>query len=196
MNPVRNSPPHPEGRASAGAISNGVNIVLIGMRGSGKTTVAKMLSKRLGWDFLELDEEIAKKVGMPISDFVAKEGWDAFRDKESEVVAVAAASDKVVISTGGGVVVREKNIEALKKSGICIFFQASVDSLFKHIGGEGSKLPRLTGNTSMREELEEVLKVRQQLYEKAADEIIDTETLSLDDMVENIVQIMQKRRIT
>lgn len=172
-----------------------MNVVLIGMRGSGKTTVAKMLSKRLGWDFLELDEEVAKNVGMPIAEFVATQGWDAFRDKESEVVEVAAASDSAVISTGGGVVVREKNTTALKKNGICIFLNAPLEVLFKHVGGEASKLPRLTGKQSMREEMEEVLKIRQPLYEKAADEIIDTEKLSLGDIVEEIEQRLTKRGV-
>ncbi len=171
------------------------NIVLIGMRGSGKTTVAKMLSKKLGWDFLELDEEIAKKAGIPIADMVATHGWDYFRDRESEIVESAAAKDTSVISTGGGVVMRDKNIIALKRKGICIFLNASLSTLFTHVGGEGSKLPRLTGKRSMHDEMEEIFNMRQPVYEKAADETIDTEKLSLDDVVEEIVKRLTLRKL-
>lgn len=165
-----------------------MNIVLIGMRGSGKSTVAKLLAKQLGKRYVELDEEIAKSARISIADMVAKNGWDYFRDRESEAVISASAMDNVVISTGGGVVLREKNVEALKRNGIFIYLKAPINVLYAHIGGDASKLPRLTDQSSMREELEEVSKIRQPLYEKAADEVIDTEKLSLDEVVEEIVK--------
>ena len=172
-----------------------MNVVLIGMRGSGKSTVAKLLAVRLGWHYVELDEAIAKKEGMAISDIVAEKGWHYFRERESEVVEIVASSDKIVISTGGGVVLREKNMVALKRNGICVFLLAPMDSLFEHVGGEDSELPRLTEQGSMREEIEEVWKIREPLYRKAADEILGTKQLTLEGVVEEILQRLQKRHI-
>ena len=172
-----------------------MNIVLIGMRGSGKSTVAKLLAKRLDKRYVELDEEIAKSAQIGIADMVAKNGWDYFRDRESEAVESAAAMDNVVISTGGGVVLREKNVEALKRNGTFIYLKAPIDVLYAHIGGDSSKLPRLTDQSSMREELEEVLKIRQPLYEKAADEIINTEGVKPEAVADSILRKLEERHI-
>jgi shikimate kinase len=172
-----------------------MNIVLIGMRGSGKSTVGRKLAELLGKEFRELDSEVEAKVNMSIRDFVTLRGWDAFREEEAKAVREAAKAKNAVISTGGGVVVRDDNVQELKLHGICIYLRASADYLLKRIGGETSQLPRLTEHDSMAEEMRSVLFGREPLYEKAADEVVDTEKADADGVVQEILQRLKKRNI-
>src|SRR3989344_836358 len=93
------------------------NIVLIGMRGSGKTTIAKLLSQKLNRDYLELDELMVKRIGMNIPEIIEEYGWDFFRDQESEIAKKISSYEDKIISTGGGIVTRSKNIKAIRKNG-------------------------------------------------------------------------------
>lgn len=162
------------------------NIVLVGMRGSGKTTIGKLLSERLNREHLELDEIMVKRIGMTIPEIVKKYGWDYFRDQESTIVEEVSLLENKVISTGGGVITRAKNISALKKNGVIIFLNASVKTLLDRIGDDPNR-PPLTNKNSRKEEMEELLKQRKRLYEEAADEIIDTDKLSPDEVVNQIL---------
>ncbi len=119
-----------------------MNIVLIGMRGSGKTTVGKILARKLGRELVEMDELITQKAGLAIPEIVEKYGWSKFRDIEEEITSEVAGRDNIVNATGGGVVTREKNIAKLKKNGVLVWLKASVDTLVKRIG-EDSERPLL-----------------------------------------------------
>ncbi|MBI2430553.1 MAG: shikimate dehydrogenase, partial [Candidatus Levybacteria bacterium] len=163
-----------------------MNIVLIGMRGSGKTTVAKMLSKKLKKEIIETDDLIAQKAGMAIADVVKNHGWEYFRDLESEVIADVSKKDNIIISCGGGVVTRAENIKALKRNGKLFWLQAGVNTLVNRIGDDSNR-PSLTGKKSGRKDLQEVLKQRYELYKNAADEIIETENISAEKVMEIIV---------
>lgn len=167
-------------------IVNSKNIVLIGMRGSGKTTVAKLLSQKLNKQYVELDELIAKRVGLTIPKIVEKYGWDFFRNKESEIVKEVSSNNSKIISTGGGIVIRPQNIDALKKNGIFVLLDASLETLIKRVGKNPNR-PVLTNKKTLRKEAEEILKQRDQLYRKAADEIIDTDFLNPDEAVDKII---------
>ena len=162
------------------------NIVLIGMRGSGKTTIAKLLSQKLNREYLELDETMAKKIGMTIPEIVEKHGWDYFRDQESAIAEEVSLLENKIISTGGGVVTRSQNVAALKKNGILVLLNASVDVLSDRIGDDPNR-PSLTNKKTRREEMEELLRQRKKLYEEAADEIINTDKLSPDEIVNQIL---------
>lgn len=172
-----------------------MNIVLIGMRGSGKSTLGRLLAQKLHKDFRELDAEVEELEGMPIKEMVEKHGWDYFRDRETEVVRNVAASDNAVISTGGGVVIRPANIPLLRKNGVCIYLRTPLHVLLQRIGGEATKLPRLTNETSVAEEMSKVMEGRAPMYEEAADEIVDTEFHSAEQMVEEILHRLEKRHI-
>ena len=91
-----------------------MNLILIGYRGTGKSTIAQLLAERLGWGLISLDAEIAKKAQRSIPEIVEQFGWDHFRQLESEICQTAAQQDHMVIDTGGGVIVREENIRALQ----------------------------------------------------------------------------------
>jgi shikimate kinase len=172
-----------------------MNIVLIGMRGSGKSTVGALLAQRLKKDFRELDAEVGELESMTIKEMVEKHGWDYFRDRETEIVKNAAGGDNTVISTGGGVVIRPENISALKQNGICVYLRTPLNLLLQRVGGEASKLPRLTNATSIAEEMSKVMEGRAPRYEAAADEIVDTEFHSSEQVVEEILRRLEKRHI-
>ncbi|MBO4262760.1 MAG: shikimate kinase, partial [Clostridia bacterium] len=105
-----------------------MNVVLIGMPGSGKSRLGKALAAKTGLKFFDTDALVREKYG-DISDIFAKYGEDFFRRKETAAAIVAAANDGAVIATGGGIVVRPENMEILKKNALVIYLEASVATL-------------------------------------------------------------------
>ena len=164
-----------------------MNIVLIGMRGSGKSTVAKLLAKKLAKHFYDMDSLLVKKVGMALPEFVNKYDWELFRDKESEIADEISSMADAVIATGGGVILRQKNVDALKKNGTFVFLKTSVEQMLKRIGNAKNR-PSLTSKKSLKEEIEQVWKERKSLYEQAADVTIDTDNKTLDEIIEEIIK--------
>jgi shikimate dehydrogenase len=162
-----------------------MNIVLIGMRGSGKTAVGKALAQKLGWELIEMDELIVGKAGLSISQIVAKHGWKRFRDLEEELTAEVSKRDNIINATGGGVVVREPNISRLKQNGLVVWLTAGFDTLLQRIGDDEGR-PLLKGKTR-REDMEITLAEREPLYQKAADITIDTEDKTPEAIAETIV---------
>lgn len=163
------------------------NIVLIGMRGSGKTTVAKILAKKLNREYLELDDAIVKKIGMSIPEIVKKKGWNFFRKKESEIAKEATLYADTIISTGGGIIMDTQNVEALKKNGIFVFLNASSKTLLKRIGKDTNR-PFLTEAKSRKEDIDNLLRQRLKLYIKAADYLVDTDSLTSDKVANQIIK--------
>jgi len=165
------------------------NIILIGLRGSGKTRVGKILAKKLGWNFVELDELVVKKAGLSIPEIVKKHGWRYFRYLETKVLKEISGLKKSVISTGGGVVTRQKNIKILKEIGIVFWPKVSPETAAKRIVKDKSKIrPPLTKQKSLLAEMKEILKKRGKLYQKTANHIIDTENSSLQKVAREILQ--------
>lgn len=105
------------------------NIVLIGLSGCGKSTFAPILAEALHMDCIDMDAEIVKEAGVPISEIFASKGEKAFRDMESEVARHCAAMDGVIISTGGGVILRPENMEALSETGLVVFLDRSPNDI-------------------------------------------------------------------
>lgn len=170
------------------------NIVLIGMRGGGKSTVAKLLAKKTGMKFADLDRMVEKAAGMPIPEIVEKYGWSYFRDRESEIVRKASQGRGQVISTGGGAINRPENIAALKQRGILVFLSASAEVLARRIEGDVNR-PRLTEAATTLAEVEAVLEERKKLYEAVADEMIDATDLTPEEEVEQILPKLRERGI-
>lgn len=163
------------------------NIVLIGMRGSGKTTIGKMLAEKLHKDFLDLDEVLSTKLGTGLAEAINTKGWDFFRDQEANVAQENADRQNSVISTGGGVILRKANVDALKKYGLFIFLSVDPKVLAERIGNDNNRPPLTKGNTST-DELELVLKEREELYNKYADVIIETDSINEEQTIETILE--------
>ena len=164
-----------------------MNIVLIGYRGTGKSTVGKILAKKLKRLLIPVDDLIVKKVGMSIPEIVEKHGWDYFRDIESNVTKELSNQDNCIIDCGGGVILRDENVENLKQNGKCFLLKAEIDTIISRIQGDANR-PALKEGMSFREEQEKVLRERNPKYKAAADVEIDTSILSLEQAVEKILE--------
>lgn len=151
-----------------------MNIVLIGYRGTGKSTVAKILADRLKWPVISTDAEIVKKAGMPVPDIIRKRSWDYFRNVESQICQRAGAKDRTIIDSGGGVVLRKENVEALRRHGRVFWLTAEIPTIIERIKASTDR-PSLTGKKTYVEEVEEVLNERLPLYKAACDHIIATD---------------------
>ena len=169
-----------------------MNIVLIGYRGTGKTSVGKKLAEKLDRRFAKTDELIIKKARMSIPKIVEKYGWDVFRNIESEVVKEVSKKDNWIIDTGGGVVLRRINVEDLKRNGILILLKADIKTIINRIKHDKER-PSLTGKKSFTEEVEEVLRQRSKKYEEAADYIIDTTRITVDEVTYRIISFLTKK---
>ncbi len=151
-----------------------MNIVLIGMRGAGKSHLGRLLAARLGREFVDLDVLITARAGQTVSEIVAASGWPGFRDLEAAVTSEVAARDNLVIATGGGIVCAEENTRALKRNGTLVWLRADAATLLKRAGGDANR-PPLSGE-SPAAEMRAVLAERTPLYTAAADLEIDTMT--------------------
>jgi shikimate kinase len=166
-----------------------MNIVLIGYRGTGKSTVGRLLAERLGRALVSTDREIVKRVHRSIPEIVAQEGWEYFRDLESDVCRELAGHDQLVIDTGGGAILRTKNVEALKRNGTVFWLTASVETIRKRIGRDNQR-PSLTGTKSFVEEIQDVLRERTPKYHAAADHVIVTDDRSINQLVGTILTLI------
>lgn len=163
-----------------------MNIVLIGYRGTGKSTVGKIIATRLGRSIVSTDAEIVKRMGQSIPEIVAEHGWDYFRDLESQVCKELAGRDGLVIDTGGGAILRAQNVELLKKTGTLFWLTASVDTIIQRIGRDTQR-PSLTGTKSFVDEIEDVMRERTPQYEAAADHRIATDGRSIMQIADAIL---------
>lgn len=152
-----------------------MNIVLIGYRGTGKSVVARHLAKHLEMTSISMDEEIVRRADMGVPEIVKTFGWPHFRDLESQVARELGARDQLVIDTGGGVIERPENIEALKQNGTLVWLVASIDTVIERIQ-DGTERPSLTDGKSFVEEVAEVLDRRTPIYAAAAEIQVPTPT--------------------
>ncbi|MDO8357945.1 MAG: shikimate kinase [Nitrospirota bacterium] len=166
-----------------------MNIVLIGYRGTGKSTVGRLLAARLGRMLVSTDAEIVARAKRAISEIVAQEGWDYFRDLESDICRELASRDQLVIDTGGGAILRPQNVEALKQSGRLFWLTASVETIATRIGGDNQR-PSLTGTKSFVDEIADVLRERTPKYQAAADHVVATDDRSIDQLVETLLTLV------
>jgi shikimate kinase len=169
-----------------------MNVVLIGYRGTGKSAVAALLAERLHLATVSLDVEIERQAGQPIPAIVQQRGWPGFRDLEEEIVRTFAAKDQLVIDCGGGVVEREANYDVLRAAGPVIWLKATPETIVQRIQGDDQR-PSLTGTKSFTNEVVEVLERRTPLYRQLANHEIDTDLLTLSEIVDQIVEKLESR---
>ncbi|NLX64434.1 MAG: shikimate kinase [Clostridiaceae bacterium] len=159
------------------------NIVLIGLMGAGKTTIGKKLAELLTMPFTDSDENIEKRYGS-INDLFRK-GEEYFRNIESKVIQSMAVLDGVIMSTGGGVVLRPENMEVLKKKGVIFYIKRPVDEILKTV--ETDTRPLLKNNP---EALYKISEQREHLYQKYCDYVIDG--TDIEKAVKTICSIWSK----
>ncbi len=166
-----------------------MNAVLIGYRGTGKSTVGKVVAAQLGRILVSTDEEIVKLAGQSIPKIVETNGWEYFRDLEAKVCHELAGRTGLVIDTGGGAILRSRNVDALKETGRLFWLIASVDTITERIG-QDSQRPSLTGVKSFLDEIQDVLRERTPKYQAAADYVIETDGKPVTKVAEEILALL------
>jgi shikimate kinase len=156
---------------------------LIGYRGSGKTTVARLLAQRLGWSWLDADEVLENRHGRSIRTIFAEEGEAGFREKESAVLVGLCKLDRHVIATGGGVVLRPENRARLRAAGRIIWLTADPLTLWKRMQQDTTTMERRPVlSQGGLAEIEELLRIREPSYASCADLTVDTTTQSPEEV--------------
>jgi len=170
-----------------------MNIVLIGFRGTGKSTVGKLLANRLKRDFIDTDEYIESTTGKTIKDIFEEEGEESFRKTEAETIAKLSRMDNKIISAGGGVVLRDENVKSLKSNGFLILLEATPEIIHDRIRQDEKttqQRPSLTNRNSF-DEIKHLIDKRQPFYENAANYTINTSYVSCEDIVEEIITTIE-----
>ncbi len=166
-----------------------MNVVLIGYRGTGKSTVAKLLGQKLGRNVVSTDAEVVRKAQLPVPEIVEKFGWDHFRGMETEVCKTLGGQDNLVIDTGGGAILKEENVTALKANSVIFWLTAEVETIASRIGGDTQR-PSLSGTKTFVEEIEEILKERTPKYQAAANHIIPADHFSPEQVMDSIFSLL------
>jgi shikimate kinase len=172
-----------------------MNIVLIGYRGAGKTSVGSRLAARLEMKFVDTDDLIEERQGTPISDIVKCHGWEYFRILEKTTIKEITDQDHTVIAAGGGAVLDEDNVKALRRNGLIIWLKADQQALFKRMDHDPetyTRRPTLTGKGTLGE-IEEVISAREPFYKGASEIQIDTSSLDVEAVVKCVLAIFNQK---
>ena len=165
-----------------------MNVVLCGMMGSGKTTIGIKIAELTGRRWYDTDGVIADKHGK-ISDIFEYYGEAHFRKLETEVIRELAKKDNLVLSTGGGLVLKTENNTLLKQNGKIIFLRASLDTLAKRLKVDGTRPLLQTSTESIRDRLASLMKERSPIYESVADAVIDVDGKTPEENAKEIIAI-------
>jgi len=166
-----------------------MNIILIGYRGTGKSTVAKILGQRLGRKVISTDAEIVKEAKQSIPHIVEQFGWDHFRELETQMCRKLQDQTNLIIDTGGGLILKEENVKILKANGKIFWLTADVPTIVKRISGDTQR-PSLSGTKTFVEEIEDILKERTPKYQAAADHVIPTDRTSPHQIADSILSLI------
>lgn len=168
-----------------------MNVVLIGFRGSGKSTVGKLLGERLGREFIDCDDFIEKRTHLTIREIFERHGESHFRTLESDAIAELAKLDGKIVATGGGAVLKYQNMQVFKRAGGLVFFlKVDPETAFERIKGDPgtrSRRPALTDKDPFTE-IREQITLRAPYYLQAADIVVPVDGRTAADVVDEIVR--------
>lgn len=168
------------------------NIILIGYMGSGKTTVGKKLAKLMGYTFLDTDELIEQQQGRTISEIFAADGEEAFREMETKLLEqmLEEKKEQLVISTGGGMPLREENRTLLAGLGAVFYLKLEPETVYSRIKDD-TKRPLLQCDNPLAR-IKEMLAVRGPIYESATQNIIQVDGMKQNEVAEQIIMLYMK----
>ncbi len=169
-----------------------VNLTLIGYRATGKTTLARLLAERLGWDWIDADVEIERVSGKTIAEIFAEDGEPVFRETEARVIADLTGRSKLVIAAGGGAPLREESRKAMRAGGPVVWLQALPETVHARMTGDAttvSRRPNLTDRGPL-DEIMHVMSVREPIYRETAHVEVDTEGKAPEALADEILGLV------
>ena len=166
------------------------NLFLIGFMGCGKSSVAAYLSQIYGMDIVEMDQVLVERAGMSIADIFANHGETCFRDMETNLVQDIQSKDNQVISCGGGVVLRQHNVEVMKSAGTIVLLTATPETILERVKDDEAR-PLLKGNKNLVA-IKEMMEKRREKYESAADVIVQTDGKTIAEICDEIIAYVRK----
>lgn len=165
------------------------NIFLIGFMGTGKSTVAKALKKETGAEIIEMDQLIVQRENLSIPKIFEEKGEAYFRNVETELLMELQSGEKTIVSCGGGVPMREKNVLEMKKSGKVVLLTALPETILERVRDNGDR-PLLQNRKSV-EGIRELMEQRREKYEAAADVMVATDGKSAETIAREILQTIR-----
>ena len=161
------------------------NVFLVGMMGSGKTTLGRALAQRLSLPFTDTDRVLVERTGVPVTTIFEIEGEEGFRRRESAVLAELAEGDARVVATGGGAILSPANRELMRAHGTVVYLRARLDSLWERTRHDTTRPLLATPNP--RATLAALIQARDPLYREAAHVVVDTGSQSASTLVSRVV---------
>jgi shikimate kinase len=168
------------------------NIFLVGLMGAGKTSVGKLLAKRLGKAFFDCDQELERATGVKIPVIFEIEGEAGFRAREARMLAELASRRDIVLATGGGAVLYADNRKLLAGNGVVVYLRAVVADLWQRTRHDRNR--PLLKTAEPRAKLEQLFAERDPLYRSVADIIVDTGSQSLGSLAQRLEQLLIERQ--
>lgn len=164
-----------------------MRIILIGFMGVGKTVVGKSLAKNLNIKFIDMDNEIEKRENKIISDIFKESGEEYFRELENDLLKELLKEDNIIISTGGGIITKQENIDILKQERKVVFLDANVKTIQKNVSKEIDKRPLLKQSENIAETIDNLLKKRINKYNDTYNIKIDIKDKNINEVVSEIL---------
>jgi shikimate kinase len=168
------------------------NIILIGLRGCGKSSVGRELALRLGWPLVDTDKRIEATAGRSIREIFKQDGEASFRSLEAAVIAQVVQGSEQVISVGGGAVLSEPNRQALRAAGLCVWLTAPPEELYRRMLGDPrnhATRPALT-DRDVLDEVRHLLKQREPLYAGLAHHVVETGGRPIGQVVDAVLALL------
>lgn len=166
------------------------NIFLIGFMGTGKSTVARAFARYHGMDIIEMDEMIEERHAMSIADIFKQRGEEFFRQEETGLLREIRDKNNKIVSCGGGVPLREENVEEMKKSGKVVLLTATPQTILERVK-DGNNRPLLENNKRL-EAIAELLQQRKEAYERAADIVVSTEKKTVREICQEVMEKIER----
>ncbi|GAP34807.1 shikimate kinase I [Piscinibacter sakaiensis] len=161
----------------------------MGLPGSGKTTVGRQLARRLGWGLVDLDAQIEQQIGCSIRDYFAEVGEASFRELEAQALEHALQQPRQIVSTGGGIVLRDDNRRALGSRSVCLYLRCRPDELFRRLRHDRQRPLLQVGNPLQK--LRELQSQREPLYERVAHFSFETGRASINTLVNMVLMQLE-----
>jgi shikimate kinase len=160
------------------------NIFLIGFMGTGKSTIAEALKRKYDMQIVDMDAEIEKEQKMVISDIFATKGEEYFRDLETQLIKDLQKKDNVVVSCGGGAVLKDENVTEMRKSGKVVLLNATPETILQRVKNSHNR-PLLEGNKNI-DFIRELMSKREDKYNYAADITVNVDNRAVGEIADEV----------